>query len=146
MAANYFPLTEEVIARFWNRVDKNGPKAYKGLGNCWLWKCSRSWGWMSKKYSRGPSRLAYRIQKGEIKPGMLVLHRCDNGACVRGFHLYQGTPARNMQDMLDRGRDNYWLRRKGKYSSDLYRKYGCVKSKTIRGVFQRSRFQFRNNT
>lgn len=39
-----------------------------------------------------------------IAPGMMALHRCDNPPCCLEDHLYEGTHAQNMADMVRRGR------------------------------------------
>ena len=33
-----------------------------------------------------------------------MLHRCDNPPCIRPSHLYVGTNADNMRDMIEHGR------------------------------------------
>lgn len=38
--------------------------------------------------------------------GIVVRHRCDNPACIRGDHLELGTQADNMADMRKRGRQS----------------------------------------
>lgn len=35
---------------------------------------------------------------------LYALHRCDNDNCCNPFHVYPGTPKRNVQDALERGR------------------------------------------
>jgi hypothetical protein len=50
-------------------------------------------------------RVAYRLFVGPIPPGMHVLHRCDNPACVNLDHLFLGTHVDNMADKKAKGRD-----------------------------------------
>ena len=53
---------------------------------------------------RGPTRELWTAVNGPIPQGMLVLHHCDNPACVNIDHMYLGTPRDNVLDMLRRGR------------------------------------------
>lgn len=76
---------------------------------CWFWTGSID----SHGYGRfsvgGMSRLAHRViyelATGEAIDGALICHTCDERRCVNPAHLYRGTPADNMRDMVERGRD-----------------------------------------
>lgn len=41
----------------------------------------------------------------------MVLHTCDNPACINPAHLYLGTSKDNMQDQLARERHSKWFSR-----------------------------------
>jgi hypothetical protein len=93
------PTSEE---KFWNQVDvgKNGA--------CWIWKGKKEQGY-GKIYFKGKRRFAHRVAweltNGSIPEGLLVLHSCDEPACVNPAHLWLGTQADNMKDMREKGRD-----------------------------------------
>ncbi len=54
--------------------------------------------------SLGAHRLAWQLEHGPVPEGMLVLHRCDVGACIRLAHLRVGTYQDNILDAVRRGR------------------------------------------
>jgi hypothetical protein len=43
---------------------------------------------------------------GPIPEGLIVMHRCDNPACIRPSHLLLGTHAQNVADKIAKGRGN----------------------------------------
>ena len=90
------------MKRFWDKVKIAGPD------ECWEWQASigkngygafKFDGWM-----RPASRIAWLLTNGEIPDGMLVCHKCDNRKCCNLNHLFLGTHADNMQDMMNKGR------------------------------------------
>lgn len=104
-----------IIARFWAKVDKNGPVPphRPELGQCWVWKASKSgdgygsFGIRLKKnswVSVGAHVVAYKMQKGLVPHGLHVCHACDNRTCCNGDHLFVGTRADNMQDCVKKKR------------------------------------------
>lgn len=83
--------------RFWRYVEKQP-------GGCWIWTArinEKGYGhFMINSTSPAKAhRISYQIHFGPIPDGMLVLHKCDNKACVNPSHLYLGTHHDNMNDI-----------------------------------------------
>lgn len=100
------PAWAQFARRFWSKVDRSG--------ECWLWMGSRhqhGYGRMRVGSRRDGSRrlelathIVWELTNGPISEGMWVLHHCDNPPCVRPEHLFLGTHAENMYDMIAKGR------------------------------------------
>jgi hypothetical protein len=89
-----------VEERFWAKVQKTPV--------CWLWMGNKNdWGyghfWLNGKMVKA-HRWSYEHHIGQVPPGKLLKHICDNPRCVRPDHLEPGTDAENMADSLARGR------------------------------------------
>ncbi len=93
---------------------------------CWGWIGSRDHGGyatLSGGTGRSPikaHRVSYEIYIGPIPSGMDICHRCDNPPCTNPSHLFPGTAADNMADMIQKGRQ----RQKAKYDCQVCGKSG----------------------
>ncbi len=52
-------------------------------------------------------RVAWELSFGAVPSDKCVLHRCDVQPCVTPAHLFLGTQADNVADMMNKGRGNY---------------------------------------
>jgi hypothetical protein len=96
---------ESLEKRFWDKVDKS-----KGIEACWEWTASRNadgYGMIGigKGSSKGAHRVSYLLNNGIIPDGYKVLHRCDNPSCCNPSHLFLGTQADNVADMVRKKRN-----------------------------------------
>lgn len=92
------------------------------LSGCWNWigtKNAKGYGVIAgvmdgqRLVPKGQQMLAHRVSwlmhcgpipKGEGAHGTVVMHTCDNPACVNPAHLRLGTQSDNVKDMVAKGR------------------------------------------
>jgi hypothetical protein len=98
-----------LAVRFWKHVARRSP------GECWDWSGALFRNGYGKihKIELGRTRtllthrVAWTLEHGLIPDGMHVLHRCDRPSCVNPGHLFLGTQADNVADMIQKGRGNW---------------------------------------
>jgi hypothetical protein len=98
-------INESDIERFWNKVDKNTDSG------CWEWTAhlNRPGGYGRIKINgrtEQAHRVSWEIVNGKIPSGKVVCHKCANTICVNPEHLFIGTQYENIQDVVDKGRNN----------------------------------------
>jgi hypothetical protein len=97
-------MTKNTVEKF-HRLYLTDPKT-----GCWNWQGTRNtqgygiWRWQGR--NEGAHRISMRIH-GRNPTGWQVNHHCDNTSCVNPQHLYLGTQAENMRDLVDRGGHRY---------------------------------------
>jgi hypothetical protein len=96
---NYdYLFSSDVAERLWSHVTKGD--------GCWEWNGYKSPSGYGIIATRGGGkmfervhRVSWRLVNGPIPIDMVILHTCDNRACVRPDHLQLGTQEENMKDM-----------------------------------------------
>ena len=98
-------LIDSVIERFWKNVRKEDDH--------WLWTAAtdqHGYGCLMVKVQGKPKRMwkahrvSYLLHHGHLPDGPIVLHECDQPACVKPECLFLGTQIDNIRDMDAKGR------------------------------------------
>lgn len=80
---------------------------------CWIWAdhlASNGYGSFRVGLKTiGAHRVAWVLYKGVIPDGLFVLHKCDVKSCVNPDHLFLGTQADNIKDMINKNRHPHGL-------------------------------------
>ena len=81
---------------------------------CVIWlRCATKGGYGQRGHQRKNwyvHRLSWTLENGPIPPGLFVLHHCDEKRCFNVEHLFLGTQADNLADMVRKGRSAYGAR------------------------------------
>lgn len=83
--------------------------------DCWEWQAGTNNIGYGMIRDGDKMRTAHRVSYEEhnnvqIPKGKCVLHSCDNTKCVNPNHLWLGSHKDNTQDMIRKGRNNYFGR------------------------------------
>jgi hypothetical protein len=85
---------------FWNQVQRTN--------DCWWWMGSKMshgyggfWDGTKQHYTH---RYSWEFFNGPIPANRVIMHTCDNRACVNPQHLRCGTQEDNVHDMIDKQR------------------------------------------
>lgn len=106
-------MTKQELKRLQKAYLKMMSKVKIHSNGCWVYMGYKNEGGYGRFRANGKKvlahRFSYQMKVGSIPDGMLVLHKCDNPACINTEHLYLGKDKDNAEDRSKRNRQ--WLQR-----------------------------------
>lgn len=94
---------------FWARVNIGSGE------ECWEWQGGKYHFGHGATTLRGrpakAHRVAWELSRGPLPAGAYLLHKCDNPPCCNPAHLFVGTQADNMADMVKKKRHSHGEKR-----------------------------------
>jgi hypothetical protein len=103
-------MNAKQIELFWSLVANGDPD------ECWEWlgkKTRDGYGSLKRNgVALSAHRVGYEISTGDSAIGFVIMHTCDNKACVNPRHLKKGTHKENMEDMVAKGRQGLQLQKR----------------------------------
>jgi DNA-binding transcriptional regulator YdaS (Cro superfamily) len=89
-------------------IERFMKKVQKQPNGCWIWTGANNYQYGNFKYKNETyaHRSSFVLHKHEIPIGMFVLHKCDVPLCVNPEHLFVGNHKDNMQDKINKNRQN----------------------------------------
>ncbi len=97
-------MNPKAIEKFYRCCGRDFAKFHpKG---CWIWRGAKGSGYGTCE-NHIATHLSWEIAHGSPPPlGLGVLHKCDIPLCVNPDHLFIGTSADNVRDMIAKGRQH----------------------------------------
>ena len=101
-------MRHNTVADIKSKLDKCVPTNGPLETPCLVWPFGKNGSWYGSVCVGGKvwcaHRLAWVVRFGEPESGLRCCHKCDNRACCNTEHMFLGTDADNVKDMLGKGR------------------------------------------
>lgn len=106
-SSDSFKSIPSFIERMTNKLNERSLKQDNG---CILYTGQNNGNYGQIEYKRKTylvHRVAYYLAKGDIPKGYIICHSCDTPLCINPDHLWAGTYADNVNDMIAKHRQRY---------------------------------------